>query len=89
LGVLLFELKGYFCPKFSLMAAIDTYNFNGKRALIRVDFNVPLDKESLKAVLPTSSTTSLIALEVPAVQMLPMLKLVRHWDYSLRLVHLC
>lgn len=30
------------------MAAIDTYNFNGKRALIRVDFNVPLDKESLK-----------------------------------------
>ena len=30
------------------MAAIDTYNFSGKRALIRVDFNVPLDKETLE-----------------------------------------
>ena len=30
------------------MAGIDTYNFSGKRALIRVDFNVPLDSETLK-----------------------------------------
>lgn len=43
------------------MAVIDTYNFSGKRALIRVDFNVPLNKETLtvtdstriKAALPT------------------------------------
>ncbi|MBD3635967.1 MAG: phosphoglycerate kinase [Crocinitomicaceae bacterium] len=30
------------------MKNISTYNFQGKRALIRVDFNVPLDKETLK-----------------------------------------
>lgn len=30
------------------MADIHTYDFAGKRALIRVDFNVPLDKETLK-----------------------------------------
>lgn len=30
------------------MATIDNYNFSNKRALIRVDFNVPLDKETLK-----------------------------------------
>lgn len=43
------------------MAAIDTYDFNGKRALIRVDFNVPLNKETfeitddtrIKKALPT------------------------------------
>jgi phosphoglycerate kinase len=29
------------------MANFHTYNFQGKRALIRVDFNVPLDKETL------------------------------------------
>jgi len=28
------------------MSDIHTYNFNGKRALIRVDFNVPLNKET-------------------------------------------
>ncbi len=30
------------------MAKIDNYNFNGKRALVRVDFNVPINKETLK-----------------------------------------
>lgn len=30
------------------MATIDTYDFKGKRALIRVDFNVPLNKETLE-----------------------------------------
>ena len=29
------------------MAVIDKYNFSGKRALIRVDFNVPMNKETL------------------------------------------
>ena len=43
------------------MILIDTYNFEGKRALVRVDFNVPLDKETMevtddkriRAALPT------------------------------------
>lgn len=30
------------------MQTIDKYNFKGKRALIRVDFNVPLDKKTLQ-----------------------------------------
>jgi len=30
------------------MSDIHTYNFAGKRALIRVDFNVPLDKETFE-----------------------------------------
>ena len=30
------------------MSDIHTYNFNGKRALIRVDFNVPLNKETFE-----------------------------------------
>lgn len=42
------------------MKTVDTYNFSGKRALIRVDFNVPLnekyeitDRTRIKAVIPT------------------------------------
>ena len=30
------------------MQDINSYDFTGKRALIRVDFNVPLDKETLE-----------------------------------------
>ena len=43
------------------MISIDNFNFNSKKAIVRVDFNVPLDKETLtitddkriKAALPT------------------------------------
>lgn len=43
------------------MISIDTYSFKGKRALVRVDFNVPVDKETfevtddkrIRAALPT------------------------------------
>lgn len=35
------------------MAAIDNFDFSGKRALIRVDFNVPLNKETLEVTDPT------------------------------------
>lgn len=30
------------------MKTISTYDFKNKRALIRVDFNVPLDKETME-----------------------------------------
>lgn len=37
-----------FAHQIENMQAINSYNFNGKRALIRVDFNVPLNKETLE-----------------------------------------
>ena len=43
------------------MISIDNFDFDSKKALVRVDFNVPLDKETLeitddkriRAALPT------------------------------------
>ena len=32
------------------MKTVDDCNFKGKRALIRVDFNVPLDKNTLRII---------------------------------------
>lgn len=52
-------------PKISIqvMSNISNYDFNGKRALIRVDFNVPLDANTLKVTDDTR-----IKAAVPTIQ---------------------
>ena len=38
------NLFNSFGLKLAVMKGIDSYDFHGKRAIVRVDFNVPLDK---------------------------------------------
>lgn len=53
--------NSYFCPpKTNEMKTIDSYNFQGKKAIVRVDFNVPLndqyqitDLTRINAAIPT------------------------------------
>ncbi len=45
------------------MIHIDSYNFSGKRALVRVDFNVPLDKKTMEV-----SDDSRIRAAIPTLQ---------------------
>ena len=62
IGVQLHSLRALFNPKIATMSlkTVENFNFSGKRALIRVDFNVPFDKQfnitddsRIKGALPT------------------------------------
>jgi phosphoglycerate kinase len=44
------------------MQTIDKYNFSGKRAIIRVDFNVPLNKETLEVTDDTRIRGALLTI---------------------------
>ena len=50
-----------------MQQSIDTYNFKGKKAIARVDFNVPLNEQfqitddtRIRAAVPTAIETRLI-----------------------------